>query len=99
MKYADFRQVTRSCTLARRICDTQSIFEAGRELLDALESEGPVRLIGIGVSRFETTPEQARLPLPGDAGCREERRVRLDRALTIRARFGNKALVRGRLFE
>lgn len=100
VKYADFRQITRSRTLPERICSTQSIFDAACGLLDALELEAPVRLVGLGVSRFEPEREQARLS-PADAREREEkRRVRLDLTLdAVRSRFGGKALVRGRLFD
>ncbi len=100
VKYADFRQITRSRTLPRRICSTESIFGTACELLDALALEAPVRLIGVGVSRFERTPEQAFLPLPAGPEQREQRREQLDGALdAIRSRFGKQALVRGRLFD
>ena len=96
IKYADFRQLTRSHTLPRRICSTESIFAVACGLLDALELEAPVRLIGLGVSRFEEEPEQLQLGFDMDSGHEEQRRERLDQALDgIRIRFGKKVLVRG----
>jgi DNA polymerase-4 len=103
IRYADFRRITRSRTLPKRICSTEGIFAVACGLLDALALEAPVRLIGLGVSRFEETREQARLPLadaPNGLDCAEERRARLDRAFdAIRARFGEKTLIRGILFQ
>jgi DNA polymerase-4 len=99
VKYADFRQITRSRTLPGRTCSTEGIFAVACELLDALELEAPVRLIGLGVSRFEEAPQQLRLAFDTAPGQEEKRREQLDQAVDgIRARFGKQALVRGRLF-
>ncbi len=65
-KFADFRQVTRSRTLDEPVCDTRTIFETACSLLDQLNPKQPLRLIGVGVSRFEDPgPDQLHLFLPG----------------------------------
>lgn len=53
LKYADFRQVTRSLTLGHAVSSTQGIYDTGRQLLDRAALEGAVRLIGIGVSHLD----------------------------------------------
>lgn len=105
IKFADFRQITRSRTLGGRTDATRTIFETARQLLEEEPLGQPVRLIGLSVSGFEAPAEQ--LLLPGAASGRhgkgglpapeeEERRRKLDRALdTLRERFGKDAVQRG----
>ena len=105
VKFADFRQITRSRTLAGRTDATATIYETARDLLAAEPLPQPVRLIGLSVSGFEAPAEQLLLPgtgsLPhGKGGLpapeEEARRRRLDRALdTLRERFGTDAVQRG----
>lgn len=102
IKYADFHQITRQVTLERRICSTEAIYETARSILDHLELEGRVRLVGVGVSGFEAGgPTQLSLMPEKEAeGEEEKRRDRLNRAVdALRSRYGGKAVVRGRLFE
>ncbi len=109
VKFADFRQITRSRTLPEATNATETIFETGRDLLRELRLAQPVRLIGLGVSGFEENPIQFLLPgLAGGAAGgrdgrdpqREARRRKLDQALdTLRGRFGKEAVQRGRLFR
>ncbi len=104
IKYADFRTVTRQMRLAARISSTESLYEAGCALLDALSLEEPVRLIGLGISGFDDEkPVQLSLldAMPGKASPAEteHRRARLDGALDeLRRRYGSAAVQRGRLF-
>ncbi|MDE5879831.1 MAG: DNA polymerase IV, partial [Desulfovibrio sp.] len=104
IKFADFRQITRSRTLGGRTDATRTIFETARQLLEEEPLPQPIRLIGLSVSGFEAPAEQ--LLLPGAAhGARrgglpapeeEARRRRLDRALdALRGRFGKDAVQRG----
>ncbi|MBD5416490.1 MAG: DNA polymerase IV [Desulfovibrio sp.] len=107
IKFADFRQITRSRTLGGRTDATRTIFETARGLLDEEPLGQPVRLIGLSVSGFEQGAEQLLLPgaargsaphRPGNLPAPEEeaRRRRLDRALdTLRGRFGKDAVQRG----
>ena len=102
IKYADFRQITRQVTLDRRVCSTESIYEAACAILDRLELAGRVRLVGVGVSGFEAgAPAQLSLmPEKAAAGEEEKKRDKLNMAVdALRSRYGTKAVVRGRLFE
>ena len=103
-KYADFRQVTRSRTLDEPVCDTRTIFETARALLDGLGPKRPLRLIGVGVSNFEAGPGQVQLSLldpEGRAGKgKDGNRAAVDKAVdAVRGRFGRQALVRGELLD
>jgi len=98
VKYADFKQITRSRSLASRTDNTAVIFETARELLAELELRRAVRLIGVGVSNFEPRARQALL-FEESAGAREETSP-LDRAVDrVRQRFGSKAVTRVDLLD
>lgn len=102
IKYADFSQTTRSITLDHPVASTRGIHEAGLRLLDKEPLAGPVRLVGIGVSRFGAAE---RLTLPGmpatpGSAAGELRDRRLDEAVdALRGRFGRAIVVRGSLLE
>ena len=54
VKYSDFRQLTRSRTLARPVADAQELETVGLELLASiLPLERSVRLLGLSMSGFE----------------------------------------------
>ena len=97
IKYAGFRTVTRQMRLAARTSSTESLYEAGCALLDALSLEEPVRLIGLGISGFDNEkPIQLSLmdAMPGgeSAAETERRRASLDGALDeLRRRYGGAA--------
>ncbi|MBN2139666.1 MAG: DNA polymerase IV [Desulfovibrionaceae bacterium] len=96
VKFSDFRQLTRSRTLAEAVCDTAGIFGAALSLLDGLQIRDPVRLVGLGVSKLG--PAECRLGLLGPGPAL--RRGRLDRAVdAVRQRFGTRAVVRGDLLD
>ncbi|MEO0601337.1 MAG: DNA polymerase IV, partial [Myxococcota bacterium] len=68
LRYADFSTVTRALTLPEGIDDAASLVQAARELLERTEAgERPVRLIGVGLSKFASETlapgRQLRLPL------------------------------------
>ncbi|SDF90852.1 DNA polymerase IV, partial [Desulfovibrio legallii] len=107
VKFADFRQITRSRSLPAPVNATETIFAVGAALLQALPLPQPVRLVGLGVSGFERPPA-AQLALPGLPAAApgladpalEARRERLDAALDrLRDKFGRQAVQRGRLFQ
>ena len=52
VKFADFRQITRSRTLPEATDSTETIYETGTALLEAEALPQSVRLIGLGVSGF-----------------------------------------------
>ena len=73
VKFADFRRITRSRTLAEATNATETIFETGRELLRELRLPQAVRLIGLGVSGFEENPVQLLLPGRPEQGAGQGR--------------------------
>lgn len=62
IKFADFRQITRSRTLEIRINAGSDIALVALELLSETRLAQPVRLLGICVSGFEPRPEHLYLP-------------------------------------
>lgn len=99
IKFGDFRQITRSRTLPEPTDADALIFATAGELLDAEPLPRPVRLVGVGVSNFGEPPRQLTLFDTPDRQQRH-RSGRIDAALdAIRGKFGNAAIVRGRLFE
>lgn len=102
IKFADFRTITRTRTLAMRTNATQTIYEVGRILLDVERLPKPVRLIGLGVSGFDFRPAQLWLPGMDRAGqCHDEsRRLRIDKAMDKLAdRFGKGIIQRAAVRE
>jgi DNA polymerase IV len=91
-RYADFSTVTRAQTLAAPTDQTRAIWQAAVALLERLPRPGaPLRLLGVGVSGFDT-PDAGQADLfaaPRDAG--------VDRvADAIREKFGAGTLHRAR---
>ncbi len=101
IKYADFRQMTRQVTLPHRVNSTETIYDTACSILSGIELADRVRLIGVGVSGFESEgPSQLSLMPEPKPQSDEKRRGRLDRAVdALRERYGRDAVVRGRLFE
>ncbi|MDL2279599.1 DNA polymerase IV [Desulfovibrio sp. OttesenSCG-928-G11] len=98
LKYADFTQKSRSRTLEEATDVTRVIYETALALLREKALEQPLRLIGVGVSQFGAKSVQYSL-LPDRRERDLERERALDKALDAsRARFGARAVVRGRLF-
>lgn len=59
VKYADFKIITRSKTLAHRITDFDMFWHTAREILRQVDlSAQPVRLLGLGISNAANEPEQ-----------------------------------------
>jgi len=96
LKYADFSIKTRRLSLGEPVGDTDSIFEAARELLARFEPGRPVRLTGVSVSHLSTQSSRARLFIEPE----DDRRHRLEAVTTkIADRFGTKGLRRAALLE
>ena len=53
IKYADFTQISRSVTSGRKFLLKDDILPAAKQLLEKVDTERPVRLIGLGVSNPE----------------------------------------------
>jgi len=98
VKFADFKQITRSKSLEGRTDNTAVIFETVCDLLKQLELRRPVRLIGVGVSNFE--PRARQVTLFEEAPQEQEATSELDQAVdSVRKKFGSKAMIRGDLLE
>lgn len=95
VRFADFKTISRSLTLAEPTNITQELLEAGIELLTTRLPPGhlPVRLLGFGVSNLgDSGASQSQLFDEHD----RERHRELDRvADQITTKFGKLAIRRG----
>lgn len=98
VKYADHKSVTRQATLKVPACDTQSLYEAARELLGKVDlSQKGVRLTGVQASGLEEAAREQRTLFQSAA---TDRRRTLERALhDVREKFGTSAVVQARTME
>ena len=100
IKYDNFKVITRSRTFPCPLASSKGLYEAACAILDSLELERPVRLIGVRLSGFGGVRREGSLlplltggPVPEE---REKRNVRLERAMDdLRKRFGNDIIRRG----
>lgn len=95
LKRDDFQLVTRRHALPDATQIGDRIYRAARELFDHAGSSGPYRLIGVGISDLVPEGDADRMAdlLDPDAG----RRAAAERAAdTIKARFGQGAIIKGR---
>jgi DNA polymerase-4 len=95
LRYADFKTLTRQVTMEAPTDLEQVIFDQAARLLDkAWDRRRKVRLIGVGVTKFETAQRQ--LSLFEEAGEeRTEKLRRLDQAVDrIREKYGDEAVRR-----
>ena len=95
IKYADFKQITRSHSLVNATNSSKNIFEIAIELLNKAPLKNAVRLIGISVSNFASMDIQLSL-IPNN----NEKEKALEYALdNIRERFGDNSITRGSLLN
>jgi DNA polymerase IV len=96
IKYADFKQVTRSHTLALPTNSTHHLYHTAEKLLGEMKLKTRVRLVGLSVSRLtETVVQTSLFPPPGLL-----QQEQLDQAVdTIQGKFGPQAITRGRLHK
>ena len=100
IKYDNFKIITRSRTFSCPLASSKGLYEAACAILDSLELERPVRLIGVRLSGFGGVCREGSLlplitgsPVPEE---REKRNVRLERAMDdLRERFGMEIIRRG----
>lgn len=92
LRWADFTTPTRQATMAQASDDAAVIYTVARRLFNDLWQPGQmVRLVGVGVSGLTDQPRQM-----GLFDAPDERTERLVAAVSaMRARFGERALVRG----
>lgn len=98
VKFADFKQITRSKSLDTRTDNTAQIFDTACDLLKQVELRRAVRLIGVGVSNFDARVRQ--VTLFEEAPGIQEETSELDRAVdAVRQKFGSKAVTRVDLLD
>ncbi len=95
IKFKDFTSITRNKTLPEPTNSTRLIFETAAALLDVERLPKLVRLIGVGVSNFGNAPTQLSLFQDQQKAKDEHLDLTLD---AIREKFGQDAMVRGRIF-
>ncbi|GKY86806.1 DNA polymerase IV [Sinisalibacter aestuarii] len=95
LKRADFRTLTRRISLADPTQSADRIYRTARDLFANAASEGPFRLVGVGLS--ELGPGSA-ADLSGDLLDPQAAKRRAAEKATdaIRARFGSDAILKGR---
>jgi DNA polymerase-4 len=93
LRWPDFTTLTRQVTLTQPTDQDEEIYHLALDLMGKVRPKGkPVRLIGVGVSGLGAPLRQLGL---WDTGSEKSRR--LQEALdTVRARFGDKAIQRGK---
>ena len=93
LRWPDFTTITRQATLPQPTDQDGEIYAAALQLFDKVWPVGrPVRLIGVGVSELQPTCRQLSL---WDTDAERERRL-LTTLDTLRERFGDRAVQRGR---
>ena len=98
IKHADFRQVTRSVTVAAPVASANAIYALASQLLDNYELSEWVRLVGVGVSNLTNVQPPVQMDLFGDPHPRKENWERVDRVVdSITERFGKYAVQRASL--
>lgn len=98
VRFADFRTITRSRTLAHPTDATHALYQAARELLSgALPSHRQgVRLLGVGASGFNGNRAVQRTLFDEQGEAETAKQRQLDRAAdAVREKFGATALSRG----
>ncbi len=98
IKFADFKQITRSTMLEKPTQSSESLYAAAVQLLLQTRLPKPVRLIGISASNLvsSATPVQQDL-IQGEA---EQKWEKLDHTLdSIAERFGNHMIAKATLTE
>ncbi|MBN2060859.1 MAG: DNA polymerase IV [Deltaproteobacteria bacterium] len=97
VKYADFKQITRRLTLDEPTNSTQTIYNAGINLLHAVDISPGCRLIGIGVSNLISEKKDTeQLALFKSGKEQEDSWKKAEKAIDIiKERFGDDAIKRG----
>lgn len=94
VKYQDFKQITRSETLAGSTDEARTVFQAiGRLLEKTSVGRRPVRLLGVSLSRLQRPGAEKQASLFKEIDGDEKKR-RLNQALdTISEKYGEKAIL------
>ncbi len=93
IRYPDFTTVTRTQTLPSAIDGGHRLFRVATQLLNGVELNGPVRLLGLGASSLQPTRIPTQLDMEDDSGWDQVE----DAIAHIRDRFGHGAVTAARL--
>ena len=95
VRFVDFRTVTRSTTLQTSTDGSRLVYETAGDLLDSIELDEPVRLLGVGASSLESNEHPAQL----DIGTDSEWEKVEDAMAQVREKFGQSSLGPARLAQ
>ena len=96
IKFANFRTVTRSRTFPDSTSSTSEIYRRAARLLDQIDLNMKVRLVGVGVSNLTRGARQ--LSMLHEGQLRKE--MAIDRTVdSLRERYGPSILVRGSVMD
>jgi DNA polymerase-4 len=101
VRFQSFRTLTRNRTIPEPTDLTEEIFGAVKMMLGKISLEDkPVRLLGVGLSRFEAEPTD-QLELFGEETAQPRERLRkVSRAVDrIRGKYGYDSISRGRIID
>ncbi len=95
LKHSDFKQFTRSTTLATPTHTTEILYSESRKLLEAYRITSNIRLIGIGVSNLSAEAKPVQMDLFDDLSKKEGDWEKVDRAMDeVVKKFGKDAVKR-----
>ena len=95
LKKSDHKSLTRRVSLHTPTQLADVVYRTARGLFDQLDDQGPYRLLGVGISQLTDAGDADKTGdlLDPDAGKRAAAEEAADK---IRARFGTKAIIKGR---
>ena len=96
VRYASFKTITRSRTLASPVCMDEAIYGICRELFQRIALPEGIRLLGVTVSHLEEESSQLCLFEEADTGKRKAMYQAIDR---LKERFGENVISRGGLLR
>ena len=103
LRWSDFTTLTRQTTFDQPVDSDSVIYEAALNLFTRNWPRGkPVRLIGVGISGFDTNARQMSLfeAMDGEKKKSNEQEQKLQSALdTLKDRFGERTIRRGSTFK
>jgi len=95
IKFDDFSEMSKSCTIAHSTDSTKFISDSAKALLLNNPLKRKVRLIGVAVSSLKKFEKDSQMALFGN-GSDSKRERKVDKAVDeIRERFGGKMISRG----
>lgn len=98
IKHADFRQRTRSTTLACAVRSAEAIYREAEKLLESYPMETPVRLIGVGAAGIQSAKTPLQRNLFGGAISENRSWEAVEKAMDrITDRFGSTSIQRASL--